>query len=669
MDFVLPFLFIVCVAGVFSLIFGRRFEEVLPVSLVCSALVLYVFSLFGLLVPGCVCLCLLALAFPAALLFLRGGAGKIRDRMLTGGFLSFSVVYAVVYVLNWNRGFLVWDEVSHWGPMVKEMLRIGDLYSSEASFLVAHKDYPPVFPLFEYFWCFLCGGYREAFLYRALQTLCLSFFIPFAAPCRKSWRLVLLASLAVLFTPGLISFGGAGFYSMILLDAPLALVGSYCAASAMVDERVSAFEIVKYASAFSFLLLAKQMALSLWLLSAVLLLALFVVRNFELFKSARERVGAFASLLLVLTASFLIPLAFNWSWDRHVSLCGIERQFRGAAISAGGLRLVVRGEHPEKFRHVSFSNYLGALRSTPLMETGKRMTAGDLVLPSVLFFAFLFISSGAGRPSTVRDYAALSAAAALSVAVAWLLSSLCLSFYVFLALLILMTTAFFFLQRKWLGSVSSFLYSLFIVGGCCCYAFSLLLVYVFCFGDIEGPRLASYARYMNVYWVFAVSSAAMILFRRFSLDEEKVAARRFAAFLVASLFVFSMFGGITVRIPFAYKSCADEFAADAGRISELSPEGSRIFVVAQDDGFASFSLAYLASPRRFNMSCFNLPPDVGPDRIVEILGEGGYEYLYVKRLDPAFASSWSCLFGNDGPEIGGMYRVERKGGVTRLRRL
>lgn len=92
--------------------------------------------------------------------------------------IAFVILYTAVFFFDLNHGFTHWDEISHWGPMVKENLRLNQLYLVEESRLQAHKDYPPVIALIETAWSDLCGGYSEKYLYRGLHMLISAMIFP-----------------------------------------------------------------------------------------------------------------------------------------------------------------------------------------------------------------------------------------------------------------------------------------------------------------------------------------------------------------------------------------------------------------------------------------------------------------------------------------------------------
>ena len=94
---------------------------------------------------GYITVLLFALAFPVAVsyrLVKHKELARLKSDFLTPAFCIFIVIYAFIFFLNYNRGFSQWDEISHWGPMVKEMFRLDKFYSVAESALSVHKDYP-----------------------------------------------------------------------------------------------------------------------------------------------------------------------------------------------------------------------------------------------------------------------------------------------------------------------------------------------------------------------------------------------------------------------------------------------------------------------------------------------------------------------------------------------
>lgn len=158
------------------------------------------------------------------------------------GLLIFVLFYIFIIFSNIDKCFMDWDEFSHWGVFLKEMLRIDDLYCISSKDIV-HKDYVPAITLFEVLWCKLSGRYVEADAYRAMQMLQFAMILPIvnvsdegerntivdrmslSINCYKIVTDIIKAILALSIP---IVFSGQSFYHTIYQDMILGLLVFYC---------------------------------------------------------------------------------------------------------------------------------------------------------------------------------------------------------------------------------------------------------------------------------------------------------------------------------------------------------------------------------------------------------------------------------------------------------
>lgn len=676
LEFLIPLVFIVFFAGFLSLLSGRRIEEVLPVSLFISVLVLYVSAVLGFLKAGAVSLIAFALCFPVFFLIFRRKGKNPECLIFSGGFYAFLIIYSAVFALNLNRGFWFWDEVSHWGPMVKEMLRIGSLYSEPASSLAVHKDYPPAFSLFEYLWCFLCGGYREAFLYRALQTFCLSLALPFAfrQDGKQGRGFVPLFCAAVLLAAASIFSVEFDFFRMAYIDVPVSFLFAYLAASFFFDRDICPWTILKYSAGLSFLLIAKQITVMMWGFFLIYALFAIILRILRLRKNASDsdvrrevlRAGAFLAAVVV------IPVMFYLSWGNYVRASGIKGQFDGGRITASRFIDIAKNSDKDSFRHTSLVNYLSAAVSRPLFKA--RNDLGSNILPAVFLCIFACIMLDLFRDG--KKSAAMIFGVFVSSIVLCFLSSFIP--FAFLPVCLIALSAFFALSlrtsddceknERLLFSSSFALFSIL-------YFAAMMLSYVFCFEEVEGPRLASFERYMSswpaamFYAFFMISAGAGTLIGR--------GVKYMGMFAALSLFMISFFGTLSFRLPVSYSSITDAYRADADSIMKKTPENSSVFFVAQDGGLSLFSISYLASPRKFNFDIFDIGADdpecaifnsdISPYDFAKKLRDEHYDFVYVRKADPSFIGRYGMLF-DIPPESGSLYRVCGDSGRTELKK-
>ena len=318
--FLLPLIFIILISGVGIFLFNRRFEEVLPVMLMSISLIMFLTGFLDLRV-GYVIVFLLPLLIPIWIIYRKKTKQDIyiKEYLLTPAFAIFLLLYSIIYIINFNRGFMVWDEFSHWGPMVKETLRLNQFYSIPESTLYVHKDYPPIITLFETLWCKLCGGYSEKYIYRSLQVLEFSLLFPFLR--RLEWKksvsfIAKLACILVIMMVGMlvIGLGEAKFYSTIYTDAVLAILLAYGLAFIYINEECDRFSIFCLIILLSFILLTKQMGMVFFLIIwGTLILKLLLERNYQKW---------FVGLI-----TLILPCGFYMGWSYYVSKLKLGQQF------------------------------------------------------------------------------------------------------------------------------------------------------------------------------------------------------------------------------------------------------------------------------------------------------------------------------------------------------
>lgn len=684
MAFLFPYLFIVFLTGCFILVCRRKFEILLPAALMSSALIVYIFALFGFLVQGVWFVILISLGFPV-LIIIKKNSLEYKELFFSNGFYLFSLLYVSIYVLNFDRGFNSWDEVSHWGPMVYEMTRLGKLYSVEDSMLSVHKDYPPIFPVFEYIWCFLSGGYREAYLYKALQTFSLSLFIAAFSfeKHEKSSFLICLCLAAVLLAGGLISPGHAFFYTTAYIDAPVAITAGYLIFLVFREKRFDVFYFINLGLGVSFILLTKQISLIFVLMVWVLSASFMILRRYALFRRFLKYRGLKAAckrtFSFFLHAAFfivLMPCLFIYSWDAYVKASNFQRQFNASEISVSKFYGIIKGSQGENWQRETLRNFKEALLNKPLRERENEVSFSDKAAIAFLFFMLLYaLFIYPEKPSAKICYI-----------FSFLILSICLTFIIpdkialrFVDLLVFIALLFCCLCMVAPDKPGVAVLGAVMTVGALIYALVLLLLYIFCFGSYEGPSLASFDRYVNSYFLFAFGAASMSFFYIVSLESDGNMKRYlYAAVIFAVMWLF-LFDGLNLRIPFHYHSTTDCYRDDITKLKKHTPENARVFLVSQKSvGLEMFAFKYLASPRYFNFHYYNLGKketkedihreNLSLDEVKKMLFSEKYDFVYIQKIDDEFIRSYSGLF-LESPEEKCLYKIEKIGGELSLRKI
>lgn len=499
----------------------------------------------------------------------------------------------IVYFFDYKRVFSHWDEYSHWGEMVKEMLRIDKLYSAPASVLQAHKDYPPAISLFELLWCKFSGKYSEALLIKSLHIFEFSFFIPAISEkfnFKNKVKLISNSLFGILLVFILISFFDLhGVINSIYTDYIMAIILAYSIFIIVFDkDLLSDFSILNYSLLCILMVLTKQMGLPFYMMILyVYVLKLIYDKYFN--KDNKKQ------LIKVFIFMFIIPLLIWKGWDLYVSSMYSLQQFKLSDIKLFELFDIVRGKAGREYQILAASNYLNALKSVNISSSQINLT---------------FINS------------------------------------VFL-MIILMYIVYFY-GKKYINKNDFINLESIIILGAFGYAFIMLTLYVFNFGEIEGPNIASFDRYMDTYIIFILSLILMIFIRIFSLNYNKNKMNYIILiFLISLLFIRN-------DLMFVYNPALKEknksiYEISGNTINKYT-KNSNVYIIAQDSvGDFQYIVKYYASPINVNLKDYNLKKDNLSDEYKKKIKDKilKYDYLFLARLDDKFLENYMDIFDDE----------------------
>ncbi len=629
-SFIIPLLFIICLSGTVLFLSKRRFEEVLPLSLMIGMLIIFVFAYFDNIKLGFYLTLLVATAFPVIIIFRLIKQKKINlilGNLFTPAFFIFIIIYTLIFFLNYNRGFTVWDEISHWGPMVKEMLRLDKLYSVPESALAVHKDYPPIVPIFEYLWCKLSGGFREAYVYRSLQTLSLSLFFP--ALCKFKWKKnikifpkLILISIFILSVCLLINVGEANFYKTIYIDCFLGLMLAYCLSLIYYEKKITKFGILRISVALSILLLTKQMGLVFFILTLSAFGINYLIVNKDEVKRKIKLGCTKKNLIQILVTILLItviPYLFVFMWNLKIDSLGLERQFYISKINIPDLIGIVRGISGEDYQQQSFTNFINTFISTPFLSRPIVLTYWQVILIVAIIFILL------------SKYG-----------------------------------------KKYFEKYQIDMLCVIVIFGSIAYSFAMLLLYLFCFSVLESIGIMCFTRYMGTYLFAAFTLASMIYLFIEGKKDSDAKSNNLNNIIIILFFIwgicFSSESIYNLKPALDYNSSTSVYIKDAEVINANTEEDSSIYVISQRGCFVGYGLSYLIMPRELNTPfqamSLGVPYCVGNDNIVymsvqELSSEfSKYDYVYLHQIDEYFLNEYSSLFSTDKElKNGQLYKI------------
>jgi hypothetical protein len=212
------------------------------------------------------------------------------------------------WVVHGNDQYMLYDEFSHWGIFLRDMLAFDGLWTAETSSM--HPRYPPGAPLWQYLF--------NAFLPASDGKAYFAHFVLMLAPLLALWngvrwsQPIWIVAILALVLLAIANFGLG--VSTLYVDQTIGVWYLGTVLAAIADDNLASRRVALYAAPLAVLALLKDAGLPFAASGAAILAALFCSRALE---SARPRSGLMktGAALAVLLAPPLL-CAQVWSWNR-----------------------------------------------------------------------------------------------------------------------------------------------------------------------------------------------------------------------------------------------------------------------------------------------------------------------------------------------------------------
>lgn len=613
-----PLLMSILIAHSLQKLFRIKEDIAYPVGYMVFSLAIYVFTLLGIKIKTGYLLFFIIFVLVNIVSVVRGKVSYQFERRDIEITIAFTALYTLVFFFDFNRGFTHWDEMSHWGPMVKENLRLNQLYSVAESKLQAHKDYPPVVAFFETSWSNLCGGYSEKYLYRSLHMLIASMLLPmvtyFVAYAKRvaTWISRIVVAVPFVAVCTVFSLDDGNMLTTIYADGVLAVTAAFCIFLILTLHEYKKWEETVLAVALSFLLLVKQIGFEYFYL-CYLLLVLIGIRDYLSGTDKKNIVKRLGVLLIV-------PAAFRISWNLYIKVNQINGQFVASKFDINILKAVIMKTDTDLWQYQGTVGYLNALLTRPLVMLGEHIISYiDLfIIFMVLYFLLLFLQK------RIRK-----------------------NYYVFPMFIVFSASA---------------------VG----HAVMMWISYMFMYCESDFLELACYERYMNVIWIFNGIVMAFLFLALFCnlLNGKQFAVLTGVVAAICTGAVFLSDTAIYLEPALQNNSSLKEYYEEADFICKNTDEDSSIFIVTQSyTGWFEYVFQYLTMPRSYNNQYYSLGKpyseednwtrNVSQEEFLEIVGD--YDYMYFYHVDEQFIEEYGIAFDNAEDiifENGHLYRIE-----------
>ena len=274
--FCVPVLLLSLLAIGVSLLCKRTFVESFSLSTFALIVCLYLGGLFAAnLIVGQFLFCGLL----AATWFVNYKKGRLtkqvilchKQEWLRGAWVLFPVL-AVVFIVTIGRELTIYDEYTHWGIVVKDLVNNNALHCIPQA-KTDFKEYPPAIALIEYFFCFFTASFKSENIYRGLDVLLIACLLPAFKNIVQGGGFkshILFGWLALI----MLAYGSyPTLFTLLLVDGALALLFASLLLGWFINEIKDFFTVAYVSLTAAVLTLAKGSGVVLVILAFMVILA------------------------------------------------------------------------------------------------------------------------------------------------------------------------------------------------------------------------------------------------------------------------------------------------------------------------------------------------------------------------------------------------------------
>ena len=331
MSYIATFIFISSGSVLAAAFLKRRFEEVIPLTIMAIILSLYIFGLFGSLLVGyyvVIASCILCWCAAIYSIIKRREIAGFLSRLFTPGAMVFVFLYVIICYMQRGRMIIQIDEYRLWGSIVKTMHSLNTFgTSAESQMWSTVKSYPPGMALFQYFMERLRGSYSDGILFIAYEVFCFALLMPVLAGIKwKDWRKLPLLVFVIMILPLLFfnsNFDGNNFYTNIFIDCALGMTFGYAISLTFIEKELTKFSIIRLSMSLAVLCLLKDTGLGLaFVVLAVIFTDLYLRhREAETMDKPQQQVNMlYKNKYLLVAAIITFSFIFVVSWKTNVAI-------------------------------------------------------------------------------------------------------------------------------------------------------------------------------------------------------------------------------------------------------------------------------------------------------------------------------------------------------------
>lgn len=188
------------------------------------------------------------------------------------------------------------------------------------------------------------------------------------------------------------------------------------------------------------------------------------------------------------------------------------------------------------------------------------------------------------------------------------------------------------------------------------YALVMLFLYIYSFGNVEGPMLSSFDRYMPTFILISLTTLLIVINRITDRLNNKKEVIVFGSILLLLLVIQNPKNYVKV-IPAIRESKMSVYKKCANDLINNDVLGKRIFIIAQDsEGEFQYRVKYYTGNIITNQSNFDWDNDIlYYKNIKDYVNE--FDYIYLAQINEKFNDTFDEVFDDIKPY--GLYKINK----------
>lgn len=315
LGFIIIYLSIVLGSIFWSSILNKKIETTIAINIGIIVLALYLFSAINLLAQGVYIIATTNIILGIITIIVK--RKKVLEKVLTPGFVFFSLMYFILMITNFNKQLIHFDQYLYRSINTKMVFYNNNILEEYV------RIYPPMTTLLEYYFLKLTGIYIQGIEAFAMQMYGIALLLPIYENIKKSKLANIVVGLTILFLPAV--FTNLVFYQSSYPDATLGLLIGYMLYTFFADSNIK-YKIVALSIATGMMVLTKPSGIAIVLIIVAMLGIYEILKNKYYKKENIKKIFTNKNIKIILTILLIAVLVFiSWKLVLKLYKVGTDR--------------------------------------------------------------------------------------------------------------------------------------------------------------------------------------------------------------------------------------------------------------------------------------------------------------------------------------------------------